>query len=43
MMLAMMKALLDGIISEEGTEGISGTALGMTAMVNNKVLNEYNV
>jgi hypothetical protein len=43
MMLAMMKVLLDGIISENGTDGISGYALNMSARINNKVLNEYNI
>lgn len=43
MLLAIMKAILDGIIEESGTEGLSGTLLNMSSAVNNKVLNEYNV
>ena len=38
-----MKALLDGIIADNGTEGLSGTLLNGAAAINKKVLNEYNV
>lgn len=43
LLLAIVKALLDGIIEENGTEGLSGSALNMAAAINTKVLNEYNI
>jgi len=42
-MLGIMKAIIDQLIAEKGTDGLSGSLLNLTGRVNNKVLNEYNV
>ena len=42
-LLSIAKAFYTAYISDNGTEGISGTLIGMSAAVNNKVLNEYNI
>lgn len=42
-MLGVIKALLDGIIAENGTDGIDGELLKFGAALDKKVLNEYNL
>ena len=42
-LLGIAKAMWDAIIAENGTEGLSGSAIKFGATVNKKVLNEYNV
>lgn len=43
LLLGLLKAMLDAIIAEQGTEGVSGELLQFSATVNKKVLTEYNV
>lgn len=42
-MLGVIKALLDGIIAENGTDGIDGELLKFASALDKKVLNEYNL
>lgn len=43
MLMGIAKAMWDGIVEENGTEGLSGSAIQFGSTVNKKVLNEYNV
>lgn len=42
-MFGIVKAILDAIIADEGTDGLSGEALKFAATANKKIYNEYNV
>lgn len=43
LLLGLAKIFFDAYIAENGSEGVSGTLVGMTAAVNKKVLNEFNL
>lgn len=42
-LLGLIKKMLDAIIDESGTEGLSGNVLNFNSAVNKKVLREYNI
>lgn len=42
-LLGLIKKMLDAIIDENGTEGLSGSVLNFNSAVNKKVLSEYNI
>jgi hypothetical protein len=42
-MLAILKALFDNYIKDNGTDGVDGELIKFMSVVEKKVLNEYNV